>query len=108
MSGEACDYAEKAYRACLDGASGVQEHAFGFLRSRLAKDSAFLSDLGKCKTPVEAFNCQAAYAGDVVADFVDESVRMGTLLGDVARERALDAGSAPAKASRRVTGRGRR
>ena len=104
MNGAACDYAENACRAWLEAASGAQERVLAFLGGRLARDSAFLSELGRCRTPLEAFSCEAAYLGAAVADFVDEGARMGRLLGDVARERMFGGASASTKMPRQEGG----
>ena len=86
VNGEGYDYAEKAYRGWLETAGRMQSDAMEFVRNRLEKDAAAVADLGKCRTAVEAFNVQFAYARDAFADFVGEGRRIATLLGDVTRE----------------------
>ena len=97
LDGAGYAYAESGCRAWLDGVSGAQERVLGFVRTRLARDGAFLSELGKCRTPVEALNCEAAYVSAAVADFAEAGLRMGGLLTDLAQERMFGAATAAAK-----------
>jgi len=90
------DYAEKAYRAWFETAGRIQGDAMEFVRHRLEKDVAAVADLGKCKTVVEAFNVQFAYARDAFADYVGEGQKMTALLSDVARDMS---GTVPAEAT---------
>lgn len=101
------DYAEKAYRAWLEGAEEIQNHAIEFFRARLQKDSAAASELGQCKSAAEAFDLQMTYAGNALADFVDEGQKMAMVLGKVARDSMPSAATVTAAASRK-TPRGHR
>ena len=86
LQGGGLDYAEKAYRAWFETAGRIQGDAMEFVRHRLEKDVAAVADFGKCKTAVEAFNVQFAYAQDAFADFVGEGQRITALLSNVARD----------------------
>jgi len=80
------EYAEKAYRAWFETAGRIQADAVEFMRHRLEKDVAAVADLGKCKSAVEAFSLQFAYARDAFADFVGEGQKMTAVLNSVARD----------------------
>ena len=84
MGGESLDYAKRAYKTWLDAAGEVQSEAIEFLNNRLAKDSAVVARFGRCKTPVEVLNLQAEYAGDALADFLDEGQKIVDRLGKAA------------------------
>jgi len=86
VNGEGFGYAERAYRAWVETAGRIQGDTMEFVRNRLEKDAAAVAELGRCRNAVQAFNVQFAYARDAFADFVGESTRMATLLGDVTRE----------------------
>jgi hypothetical protein len=84
MNGKSLEYAEKAYRAWLEAAGEMQSEAIDFLNSRLAKDSAMIVRLGRCKTPVEALNLHAEYAGNTFYDLVNEGQKIVAQFGKVA------------------------
>jgi hypothetical protein len=89
MNGKSFDYAEKAYRAWLEAAGEMQSEAIAFLNDRLAKDSATMVRLGRCKSPLEVLNVQAEYAGHAFADLVNESQKIAASFSKVARIGAL-------------------
>jgi Phasin protein len=74
------DFAEKAYRAWLDGAQTVQAEATEFVSARASKDMAALSEWARCKTPTDALEMQARYASEALSDYVVGSQRMFRLL----------------------------
>ena len=84
-NGKSIDYAERAYRAWLDAAGEMQYQAVEFLNDRLTKDSEAMERLGRCKTPVEAFNVQADYAGHALADFMLEGQKVIACFGKAAK-----------------------
>ena len=86
INGRSLEYAEKAYRAWLEAAGEMQSEVIEFLNSRLAKDSAMMVRLGRCKTPVEAFNVHAEYAGDTFYDLVNEGQKIVAQFGTVAAQ----------------------
>jgi hypothetical protein len=81
---ESLGYAETAYRTWCETAGEIQSHATQFLNSRLAKDSAAIAELSQCKTPVEVFNAQIAYASNAFADLVHEGQMVVVYLGSKA------------------------
>ena len=83
------DYAERAYRAWCETAGEIQSQATQFLNNRLAKDSAAIARLGRCRNPVDVFNAQIDYASNAFADFVDEGQKVAAYLGNVATEEML-------------------
>ena len=86
INGKSLDYAETAYRAWLDAAGEIQTEAVGFLNSRFAKDSAAIARLGQCQTPADVLDAQAEYAQSALADFMSESQRIATCLGNAAKK----------------------
>ena len=75
-------YAEKAYRAWFETARRMQYDAMEFVRHRLEEDAEAVTDLGKCRTAVEAFNVQFEYARNALADFVGEGQKLAKMLGE--------------------------
>jgi hypothetical protein len=59
------------------------------LNNRLAKDYAAIAQFGQCKTPVEVFNAQIAYANNAFTDLVDEGQKVVAYLGNIATEGML-------------------
>jgi len=84
MNGRSVEYVEKAYRAWLEAASEMQSEALDFLNARLTKDAAMMARFGRCKTPVEAFNLQAEYAGSTFVDLVNEGQKIAEHFGKAA------------------------
>jgi hypothetical protein len=84
VNGKSFDYADKAYRAWLDAAGEMQSQAIAFLHDRLTKDSAAVTRLGQCRTPVEVLSVQAEYAGNMFADLISESQKIAAYLGKAA------------------------
>jgi Phasin protein len=82
------DYAERALRAWLDGAQVMQAEAAEFVSARAGKDMAALSEWSQCKTPTDALEMQARYAGEAIADYLAESQRMWTLMAAAGRHGA--------------------
>jgi hypothetical protein len=82
-------YAERAYRTWCRAAGEIQSHATQFVNSRFAKDSAAIVQFGQCKTPVELFNAQIAYASSAFADLADEGQKVVAYLGNMATEGML-------------------
>jgi len=80
VEGSQFNFAETAFRAWLDGAQRVQAEATEFFNVRSGKDMAALSELIQCKTPAEALEMQARYAGDAMSDLVAQSQRMFALM----------------------------
>ena len=74
------DFAERAVRAWLDGAQVMQAEATEFVSARAGKDMAALSEWSQCKTPTDALEMQARYAGEALADYLAEGQRMWTLM----------------------------
>jgi hypothetical protein len=74
------DFAERAMRAWLDGAQVMQTEATEFVSARAGKDVAALSEWSQCKTPTDALEMQARYAGEALADYLAEGQRMWTLV----------------------------
>jgi phosphoribosylformylglycinamidine (FGAM) synthase-like amidotransferase family enzyme len=104
---ESLGYAERAYRTWCETAGEIQSHATQFLNNRLAKDYAAIAELGQCKTPVEVFSAQVAYASKTFADLVDEGQKVVAYLSNMATQGILN-GSVEQLASvpkSRVTGR---
>ena len=89
INGKSLDYAEKAYRAWLEAAGEVRGRAIAFFNERLAKDSAAIARLGQCKSPIEALNVQADYAGHAFADLVNESQKLAACFAKAARASGL-------------------
>ena len=85
VNGKSLDYAEKAYRAWLDAAGEMQSQAIAFLNDRLEKDTASVTRLGRCRTPVEVMSVQAEYAGNMFADLINESQKMAEYFGKAAK-----------------------
>lgn len=79
-------YAERAYRTWCETAGEIQSHATEFMNSRLAKDSAAIAQFGQCRTPVELFNAQFAYASNAFADLANEGQKVAAYLGSKATE----------------------
>jgi hypothetical protein len=86
---ESLGYAERAYRTWCETAGELQSHATQFLNNRLAKDYAAIAQLGQCRTPVEVFNAQVAYASNAFAEFVDEGQKVAAYLGSKVTEGML-------------------
>lgn len=86
---ESRSYAESAYRTWCEVAGEIQSHTRQFLNNRLAKDQAAIADFVQCKTPIEVFNAQIAYARDAVADYVDEGQKVIAYFGNKATEGML-------------------
>lgn len=74
------DFAERAMRAWLDGAQVMQAEATHFVSARAGKDMAALSEWSQCRTPTDALEMQARYAGEALADYLAEGQRMWTLM----------------------------
>ena len=91
---ESLGYAERAYRTWCETAGELQSHATQFLNNRLAKDYAAIAQLGQCRTPVEVFNAQVAYASNTFADLVDEGQKVVAYLGNKVTEGMLQAPAA--------------
>ena len=89
VNGKSFDYAEKAYRAWLEAAGEMRSEAIAFLNERLAKDSAAIARLGQCKSPMEAWNVQADYAGHAFADLVNESQKLAACFVKAAQATGL-------------------
>ena len=85
INGTSFGYAEKAYRTWLEAAGEMQKQAIAFLNDRLEKDTAAVTRLGQCRTPVEVLSVQAEYAGNIFADLVSESQKMAEYLGKAAK-----------------------
>jgi hypothetical protein len=86
---ESLGYVETAYRTWCETADEIQSRATQFLNSRLAKNSDAIAQLGQCKTPLEVFNAQIAYASNTFTDLVDESQKVVAYLGNMATEGML-------------------
>lgn len=84
-NGKSVNYAERTYRAWLDAAGQMQSQAMEFLNERMEKDSEAIARLGRCKTPIEALNVQADYAGHAFADLVQEGQKMIACFGKAAK-----------------------
>jgi hypothetical protein len=82
INGKSFDYAEKTYRTWLEAAGEMQRQAIAYLNDRLEKDSAAVTRLGQCRTPVEVLSVQADYAGNVFADLISESQKMAAYFGN--------------------------
>jgi hypothetical protein len=82
------EYAETAIGAWLEGTKRMQAEATEFFSARAGKDMAALSELVHCKTPAEALEMQARYAGEVMSDYLAGSQRMFSLMG-VAAQRGV-------------------
>ena len=67
-------------RAWLDSAQVMQAEATQFVGARAGKDVAALSEWSQCKTPTDALEMQARYAGEVLADYLAGAQRMWTLM----------------------------
>jgi hypothetical protein len=80
MQAPPIDFAEKAYRAWLDGAQTMQAEATAFVNTRAGKDMAALSEWARCKTPTDALEMQARYASEAFSDYVAGGQRMFRLL----------------------------
>jgi hypothetical protein len=80
MQAPPLDVAERAMRAWLDGAQVMQAEATEFASARAGKDMAALSEWAQCRTPTDALEMQARYAGEALADYLAESQRMWTLM----------------------------
>ena len=106
LQGGGFDYAEKAYRAWFETAGRIQADAMEFMRHRLEKDVAAVADLGKCKSAVEAFSLQFAYARDAFADYVGEGQKMTALLSDVARDMSGTLSAEPSAEPKRTLRKG--
>lgn len=85
MNGKSFDYADRAYRTWLEAAGEMQNQALAFLNVRLEKNTAAVTRLGQCKTPVEVLSVQAEYAGNMFADLVSESQKMAAYFGKAAK-----------------------
>jgi hypothetical protein len=82
------EFAEKALGAWLDGTKKLQVEATEFFNARAGKDMAALSELIHCRTPAEALEMQARYAGEVMSDYVAGSQRMFALMSATAQHGA--------------------
>lgn len=74
------DFAERAMRAWFEGAQSLQAEATEFVSARAGKDMAALSEWSQCRTPTDALEMQARYAGEALADYLAEGQRMWTLM----------------------------
>ena len=79
------DFAERACRAWLDGAQGMQAEAVDFVNARAGKDMAALTEWTRCTTPTDALEMQARYASEALADYVAGSQRMWKLMAATAQ-----------------------
>jgi phasin protein len=84
VNSESLDYAERAYRTWCETAGDIQSRATEFLNARFANDSAAMARFGQCKTPLEVFNAQIAYAQQAFADLVDEGQKVVAYFGNMA------------------------
>ena len=82
------DFAEKAFRAWLEGAQSMQAEATEFVSARAGKDMAALSEWTRCTTPTNALEMQARYASEAMSDYVTGSQRMFNLLTGAVERRA--------------------
>jgi hypothetical protein len=94
INGKSVDYAEKAYRTWLEATGEMQKQAIAFLSDRLEKNTAAVTRLGQCKTPVEVLSVQADYAGNMFADLISESQKMAAYFGKAAKLGVPSASSA--------------
>ena len=78
------EYAERAYRTWCQTAGDMQSRATEFMNARFASDSAAMTRFGQCKTPVEVFNAQIAYANQAFADLVGEGQKVAAYFGNMA------------------------
>lgn len=85
INGKSFGYAENAYRTWLEAAGEMQKQAIAFLNDRLEKDTAAVTRLGQCRTPVEVLSVQADYAGSMFADLISESQKMAAYFGKAAK-----------------------
>jgi hypothetical protein len=85
-NGSSLEFAEKAYRAWLNGAGRIQNETIGFLNGRIEKNLAAARELTSCKTATEYFDVQAKYADAAVSDWIAQSQKMAQLLNELTIE----------------------
>jgi hypothetical protein len=83
MNGASLEYAERTYRAWLEGAGRIQNETLGFLNGRWEKGLETARELTQCKTPTEYFEAQARYADRAISDWVEQSQKMVRMLGEL-------------------------
>jgi hypothetical protein len=101
MNAKPLDFAQRAYTAWVDAATEMQSHAAEFLNNRLAMDSAAVTKLAQCSTPLEILGVQADYAREAFADFVTEGQKIANWFS-AAQANMLAGVSEPSRTSRRA------
>lgn len=87
-NGLSVEFAERAYRAWLDGIGRVQDETVQFLKDRADEDFAIVGTFVRCTTVTEAVDVQMQYTAKALSDFVTEGQKLGAIFNDVVRQTA--------------------
>ena len=86
VNGRSLEFAERTYRAWLDGTLRMQNEAMDFCRTSAGKNWAAASDIAKCATAAEAFEMQTKYAQESFTDLLGEGRKMVDMFGELVKE----------------------
>lgn len=88
VNGRSVEFAEKTYRAWLDGIGRAQNETVRFLKDRAVEDFATVGNFARCTTVSELVDLQTQYATKALSDFVSEGQKIGAIINDAMRQSA--------------------
>ncbi|NCT66194.1 MAG: hypothetical protein GXC76_00975 [Rhodanobacteraceae bacterium] len=74
-----------AFSTWLQDASRMQGEAVRFLGERFHKDMELIGRLSQCKRPEDVLSLQTQLVGELIADYMNESKTMFSLLGEASK-----------------------
>jgi hypothetical protein len=86
VNGRSLEFAERTYRAWMDGTMRLQNEAMDFWMTSAGKNLTAATDLAKCATAAEAFERQSRYAQESFSDLLGEGRKMAEMLGEIVKE----------------------
>ena len=75
----------EAQAACAKGSDTLREELVRFANDRLTGTGKTLQDLAQCKSPAEAIGLQQQWLMGMGRDYLEESVRLFRLAGEIAQ-----------------------
>ncbi len=75
-----------AFNEAMKNANRLQSEVIRFAAERFNKDAGAWSRFAECKTPQDVLQVQSQLFADLSADYLRESEKVLTLLGEITRE----------------------
>ena len=85
LNGNVSSALMEAQAACAKGSDSLREELVRFTSDRLNGTGRTLQDLAQCKSPAEAIGLQQQWLMGMSRDYLEESMRLFKLAGEIAQ-----------------------